>query len=508
MHFTNQSIRQLLEKYREISRLNKINALLSWDLNVNLPQKATESRSAQIATLTGIITDRWLDTGFRTLLDVAIQQQEHFSSEERAAVRNLEHAGKFYYRVPKDLIVEFSKATTESFMAWQEAKQNDDFASFRPHLEKVVHMNRLIADHLTYKDNRYDALLDLYEPNLTAAKCTPIFDALTSPLRDLITTIQNSAHFREMPRYVGEPYHYPVREQKQLAHFILRTMGYDLKAGRMDVSAHPFTIDLHRADVRITTRYNVHDLRESLMAAIHESGHALYEQGVSPVYDDTPLAGGVSLGIHESQSRFWENQVGRSGQFISFIAPVLRAFFPDQLGDTKIADLVKMINHVVPSVTRVEADEVTYNLHIALRYELENGLINEKIAVDDLPALWREKMKQYLSVEPKTDREGVMQDVHWSYGSFGYFPTYTLGNLYAAQFTRKMRETLPVDELVSRGELGTILSWLRDNIHKHGSLYWPDELVQRVSGESLNPAYLIDYLQKKYTALYEVDVKK
>ena len=237
---------------------------------------------------------------------------------------------------------------------------------------------------------------------------------------------------------------------------------------------------------------------------MHEGGHALYEQGVNEEYDTTPLEGGVSLGIHESQSRFWENQVGRSYEFIKFMTPVFHAFYPEELGKTDADELFALFNQIKPSLIRTEADEVTYNLHIALRFEIENGLINGKIKVKDLPEVWRGKMKEYLGVVPETDREGVLQDVHWSYGNFGYFPTYTLGNLYAAQFVREMRKEIEIEEAVGKGELGTILSWLRSNIHRYGSLYWPDELVKKVTGEKLDPKYFVDYLKEKYSRVYAV----
>jgi carboxypeptidase Taq len=282
-------------------------------------------------------------------------------------------------------------------------------------------------------------------------------------------------------------------------------MGYDLDAGRMDVSSHPFTDTLDHFDVRITNRYKTGEFRESLMVAMHEGGHALYEQGVSEEYTYTPLDGGVSLGIHESQSRFWENQIGRSLPFIKFMTPIFHAFYPDQLSKVGGEELYTLFNQVKPSLIRTEADEVTYNLHIALRFELEEAMVNDKVKIEDLPEIWREKMKSYLGVVPKTDREGVLQDVHWSHGPLGYFPTYTLGNLYAAQFTNKMKKDIKVSESAEKGELGSILSWLRTNIHQHGSLYMPDELIKKVTHEALNPNYFLEYIKEKYSKIYSLD---
>jgi carboxypeptidase Taq len=293
------------------------------------------------------------------------------------------------------------------------------------------------------------------------------------------------------------------QDQKQLALFVLKKIGYDLEAGRMDVSSHPFTDTLGIYDVRITNRYKADNFVESIMVALHEGGHALYDQGVKEEYAGTPLEGGVSLGIQESQSRFWENQIGRSEEFVKFITPILHAFYPEQLSEFDHQTLSRHFNWVTPGLIRVEADEITYNLHIALRFEIENKLINNKIKADDLPEIWRSKMKKYLGVVPETDREGVLQDVHWSGGMFGYFSTYTLGNLYAAQITAKMAKELKIDNLVEKANYGTILSWLRTNIHQYGSLYWPKELIKKVTGEPLNPKYFVDYLQKKYSVIYK-----
>ncbi|MCR4263408.1 MAG: carboxypeptidase M32 [Candidatus Roizmanbacteria bacterium] len=502
MHYTNTRTRKLIEQYREISLLNKTKGLLDWDLNVNLPAKASEARAAQMAQLTALTTDRWLDPQFRSLLEKATEQTDKLNMQEKAMIRNLNWSAKYYHRVPKEVIVEFSKTTSEAFMAWQQAKKDDTFKLFLPHLSKIIRLNQLVAEHLGFTHNPYDALLDQFEQGLTTRQCQTMFDHVRKELKKLLTAIQKSTHYRESIDLVGENRHYSLKRQRQLSQFALKKMGYDLNAGHFAESAHPFTMNIHRLDVRITTWYDRHDPRPSLMATIHEGGHALYEQGISEEYDSTPLDGGVSLGIHESQSRFWENQVGRNPVFLHFLTPVLQAFFPEQLADVHEEEISRLFNHVQPTLTRVEADEVTYNLHLALRFDLEESLINNKIKPKDAAEVWKVKTKEYLGLVPSTDREGVLQDVHWSYGVFGYFPTYTLGNLYAAQFTHAMKKELPLDELLRRGDLGTVLAWLRENIHQYGSLYWPDELVQRVTGEKLNSSYLIKYLNDKYRAIY------
>lgn len=502
MRFSSKNFEKLVERYKEISLLGKVAGVLSWDLNVNLPPAASQGRADQIAYTTRLVTEKWLDKDFRELFEKAKKERNKLNQEEKAALRNLEWAAKYYFRVPKEIIIEFAETTTKAFVAWRRAREQDRFADFLPHLKKLLRLNQVIAEHLGYKENPYDALLDLYEPGLTAAFCQKIFAQLRPDLTATIKKAQKSSEYREKVDLVGGEIAYPADDQRQIALFVMRRMGYDFDAGRLDdITGHPFTSTLDRQDVRITNRYKPNDFRESLTIAMHETGHALYEQGVNEEYSQTPLEGGVSLGIHESQSRFWENQVGRSAQFLGYLTPVLHAFFPEQLSKTGPEVIFSLFNRVKPGFIRVEADEVTYNLHIILRFEVEKAMVNGKVKPDDLPEIWRGRMKKYLGVVPETDKEGVLQDVHWTHGPMGYFPTYTLGNLYAAQFTAKMAQELDLKDLMERGELGTILSWLRQNIHQHGSLYWPDELSQKVTGEKLNPSYFLNYLKEKYSQI-------
>ncbi|MGD8744275.1 MAG: carboxypeptidase M32 [Candidatus Woesebacteria bacterium] len=503
MKAKDKNVKKLLEAYEEISMLGKTKAILSWDLNVNLPDKAADTRAQQTAYLTKLITEKWLDEDFRGSLEKASKNKKKLTVKERAIVRNLNYAGKYYYKIPKEVIIEFSRATSKAFIVWQKARKQDRFKDFLPELKKLIRLNKLMAKHLGYEDNSYDALLDLYEPNLDSTTCKKIFRKLQPKLTNLIKSVEKKNNDKGMENLLGEHISYPEQDQRQVAMYALRKIGYDLEAGRMDISAHPFTTELGKGDVRITNRYKTNDFVESLMVALHEGGHALYEQGIKDEYYDTPLEGGVSLGIHESQSRFWENQVGRSFEFVKFMTPVLQAFYPEQLSKTDTEILYRLFNRVKPGLIRVEADEVTYNLHIILRFEIEDALMNDRLKPEDLPGEWNEKMKKYLGVTPETDRDGVLQDVHWSHGPFGYFPTYTLGNLYAAQITHKMAKEIDLDELIGRGELGTILSWLRGNIHQYASLHWPDDLIKKVTGEKLNPKYFLDYIDSKFSEIYE-----
>ena len=505
MKIKNKNIKILLEKYKKISILGNINATLGWDLNVNLPAKASEGRAEQSAYVTKLIAEKWLEPEFKGLVeDVGGSHFAKAARDEAAIIRNIKRASKYYWNVPKEIIVEFSETTSKAFMVWQFAKRDNKFKDFLPHLKKVIKLNQIIAGHLGYEKNPYDALLDLYEPSLTAKECELMFNSIQPVLTKLLNKVTSSKNYVSDSELLNGSVRYPQSDQKQLAQFALRKMNYDLEAGRMDVSSHPFEEKLGKNDVRITGRFNETDFRDSFTAAMHETGHALYEQGVNEDYSGTPLDGGVSLGIHESQSRLWENIIGRSKEFIQYMMPVFLTVYPEQLAKAGGDDIFRLFNLVKPSLIRVEADEVTYNLHIALRFEIENGLINNKLKAEDLPEIWREKMKKYLGIKPKDDREGVLQDVHWSHGSFGYFPTYTLGNLYAAQFTKAMRKEIEMEKCIEKGDLGTILSWLRTNIHQYGSLYWPKELCKKVTGEELNPKYFLEYLKEKYSDIYEL----
>ncbi len=502
MKFSNKKVGKLVEKYREISLLGKVDALLGWDLNVNLPQKASEGRAAQIAYLTSVVTDKWLAPDFRKLVEET--KLTGLNDQEKAILRNLRQVGKYYFKVPKEVIVEFAETTSKAFMVWQKAKVEDRFSDFLPHLKKLIRLNQIITKHLGYKNNPYDALLDLYEPGFKTSDGKKIFVKLQPELTAILKKIKKSKKYSEKSDLVEGDLNYPIDAQRRLSLFALRRMNYDLDAGRMDISSHPFTQTMDRWDVRITNRYKTSDFRESLMVAMHEGGHALYEQGVNEEYSRTPLEHGVSLGIHESQSRFWENQVGRSFEFMKFVTPVFHAFYPEQLSKVGDETLFRLFNMVRPSFIRTQADEVTYNLHIALRFELEEAMVNGKVDPKDLPEIWRSKMKKFLGVVPKTDREGVLQDVHWSHGPMGYFPTYTLGNLYAAQITETLKKELNLEDLIERGELGTVLSWLRSNIHRYGSLYWPDELIKKITGKGLDPNYFLRYINKKYSRIYHL----
>lgn len=504
MKITNPSVKQLLQQYKEISRLVKIKALLEWDLNVNLPPKAAEGRSRQVEYLANLLTGLWKKKEFLSALEKANASPDTLNDDEKAIVRNLTNAGKYYLKVPERIIAEKEKVTAQAFMIWQKARAENSFKDFEPSLKEIVRINQIIAQHLGYEANPYDALLDLFEPELTAGHTEKVFSTVKIALVDLVKKIQKSKQYVSSSPLIDGKFSYPESEQKRLSQFVMRRMGYDFDAGRMDVSAHPFTTNVDRYDVRITTRYKELDFRDSYSSSVHETGHALYEQAVNPAYDETPLESGVSMGIHEAMSRFWENMVGKNPNFIRFMSPIFQGFFPEQLADISDDAMVRLFNLVKPSLIRIEADEVTYSLHIILRFEMENALINGKIQVKDAAEVWREKSKELFGITPKTDSEGVLQDVHWSYGAMGYFPSYALGNLYGAQLLARMKKEVQFNEDLAQGKLANIHGWLNENIHQYGSKYLPHDLVKRATGKDLNPRYFIDYLTEKYSKIYSL----
>lgn len=503
MAVTNPTILDLLEKYKEISLLNRISATLNWDLNVNLPTNGSSARSEQLAYLANHITEKWLDADFRHLVEKS-QTEKNLNHTEQAIVRNIAYATKFYYKVPKKTIVKKEEVTAEAFPVWKQAREENDFKKFLPYLTQIVELSQEIANYLNDKTNPYDALLDQYEPELTAAECEVMFAGLKKELGKLMKRIMASKNYTDHVGFVNTNLHYPSEDQKKIINYITHKMGFDFASGRIDVSPHPFTTALALNDVRLTTHYNVRDFRDSYSSTVHEAGHGLYEQRIHPDYAQTPLEGGVSLGIHESLSRFWENMVGKNPYFLKSITPLFQTLYNDQIGKISEQTIIRSFNIVKPSLVRIFADEVSYSLHIILRFEMENELINGKIKAKDAPEAWRAKSKELLNVTPETDKDGVLQDVHWTYGAIGYFPSYAMGNLYGAQFLHTMKKTMDVDQLLAEGKLNPIKDWLDTHIHTHGSLYFPKELLMKATGEELNYKYFLEYLNKKYSEIYEL----
>jgi carboxypeptidase Taq len=476
-----------------MSKYGSALGVLNWDQEVNLPKKGHQFRGEVNALLSADLHRRFTSDDFVRLVK-ELREPGNFkklSLNEQIIVRETWRDVEKSLKIPTEMVEEMARLSTQAFAAWAEAREKSDFKIYQPYLEKIIELNKKEAELLGYSESPYDALLDAFEPKLTASKIESVFTPLAKELIEIVKSA------KDLPRVNLPKAHYPVDIQVKMNHELAADLGYDLKAGRIDVSPHPFTTGFHPTDVRITTRYDENDFYYAAGSTIHETGHALYEQGLPAKEFGNPLGEAVSLGIHESQSRMWENFVGRSPEYIHYLNKKLQKYFP---GNPKITDetIYKYLNRIEPSLIRVEADETTYNLHIVLRFEIEKGLMEGSIKVADLPEVWNIKMKQYLGVDVPDDAHGVLQDVHWSHGSLGYFPTYTLGNIYAAQLFNKVTQEIPnLKSGFMKGEFAPLLKWLRKNIHQEGGRYYPEELIKKVTGEGLNPKYLIAYLLNK-----------
>lgn len=484
-----------LKKYSgELTDLQYALALLQWDQEVSLPARAAEDRARQMATLSGVIHRKQVAPELGDLLARAAERQEGFPVTERALVRVMRREYDQSTRLPEEFVVRFSHLTSRALSVWTEARRRSDFSLFAPLLTEVVAMCRRQAEYLGYPAEPYDALLDLHEEGLTTSRVAAVFAGLREPLSDLIHKLRADSgelHFAK-----------PFRQEEQVAFAekMLAAMGFDFERGRQDLSAHPFTTTLGHHDHRVTNRYQPHSL-EFIFSALHEGGHALYEQNIADGLAGTALDSGVSLGVHESQSRLWENIIGRSLPFWEHFYPELRQAFPAQFADLPLSEFVHGLNLVRPGLIRVEADEVSYNLHVLIRFELERALIEGSLAVSDLPAAWNERYRKDLDVRVDRDADGVLQDIHWSHGSLGYFPTYTIGNLAAAQIWDAYRECDPEpEETLRRGDLAKIRGWLTERIYRHGSIYPPQELIANVTGKPLAAESFLGYLDRKYPA--------
>ncbi|MEJ5225768.1 MAG: carboxypeptidase M32, partial [Anaerolineales bacterium] len=459
---------QLKEIFGEISDLNAAAALLGWDQNTYMPPGAAEARGQQLATLsklahikfTSLEVGKLLEDLMPWALEQNAQNDEHYDARLIiVAARDYEKAT----RVPPEFVAEMAQVTTRAFEAWVEAKGKSDFAIFRPHLEKVVEMNQRFVTFFPPTDHPYDVLLDNYEPGMKTAEVQAIFETLRPQQVALIKAIA------ERPQVDDSclRQHFPEKDQWEFGLEVARAVGYDFNRGRQDKSPHPFTTSFGSDDVRITTRVDEHFFNTMFFGTLHETGHALYEQGMHRYIKRTPLEGGASLAIHESQSRLWENLVGRSRPFWEHFYPKLQQRFSSQLGNVSLDTFYKAINKVQPSLIRVEADEATYNLHIMLRLELEIAMLEGTVAIKDLPEIWNAKMQDYLGVTPPNDAKGVLQDVHWSNGMMGYFSTYALGNLISAQLWERFKQFVPeLEDQIRQAEFTPLLSWLRVKIHQ------------------------------------------
>jgi carboxypeptidase Taq len=487
---------------RQTALLSSIESLLGWDERTMLPPAAGEYRAEQVTLLAGMIHQRQTDRPWGEWLDALanspLAADEH--SDTTVTIRRLKRHYDKKVRLPQSLVEELARTAVLAQLAWQEARRKSDFQSFRPLLEKTVRLKQQEAEALGYSECRYDALLDDYEPEERTANVARVLAGLREQLVPLIAEIGGSGRAPDRS-ILGR--RYPAAVQESFGREVAARIGFDFNAGRLDVTAHPFCSGLGPNDCRITTRYNERFFNEAFFGILHEAGHGIYDQGLRKDQYGLPLGDAISLGIHESQSRLWENMVGRSRAFWELLWPEAQSRFPEALSGLGLADFYFAVNEVRPSLIRVEADEATYNLHILVRFELEQALLDDDLAVADLPGAWSEMYRRYLGIEPDTDAQGVLQDIHWAGGLFGYFPTYALGNLYAAQFfARADRDLGGLAPLLARGEFQPLRQWLHEKIHQQGQRYTAAELVERVTGSSLSHAPLMAHLRGKLGPLY------
>ncbi|MFN7249591.1 MAG: carboxypeptidase M32 [Anaerobacillus sp.] len=489
---------------KKMSSYGEAISLMFWDLRTGAPKKGVEQRSETIGTLSSEVFNMSVSEEMGGYLQAlsAPEVQDELSEITRKMVEVSKKEYDKNKKIPADEYKEFVILTSKAESAWEEAKEKADFANFAPYLEKIVAYLRKYVERIGYEGHPYNALLDDYEPGVTVDVLDRVFGELREKLVPLVKAVTESP---AQPKTDFLFTYFSKEKQKDFSVDILKQLQYDFQAGRLDTTVHPFAATINRNDVRITTKYDEKDFRTAIFGTIHECGHALYEQNIAEELIGTPLCDGTSMGIHESQSLFCENFVGRNFSFWKKNYSLLREYSDGQFDDVSLEQFYKAINVAGPSLIRIEADEMTYSLHIILRYEIEKALINGDIEVKDLPQIWNDKMEEYLGVRPTHDGEGVLQDVHWSGGALGYFPSYALGYIYASQLKNKMNEDIPnYDELLEAGDFTPIKEWLTKNVHQYGKMKKPLEIIQDITGEGLNPSYLVEYLEKKYKAVYEL----
>jgi len=475
-------------------------SVLSWDQETYLPTEAAGFRAGQLSTLMGISHEMFTAENTGTFLK-DLEKEKGLDDIQK---KNIELIAEEYSKQKKystRFVEEMSHAVSAAFNAWQQAKKENNFKLFAPKLQKLIEFKKRECDILGYESHPYNALLDQHEKKATVAELDVLFAEVKKQLVPFVKKIfaaqqvENKFFFQ----------HYDKDKQWQFGIELLKQMGFDFNRGRQDISSHPFTTSLSQDDVRVTTRINESDFSEMIWSCIHEGGHALYEQGLSPAQYGMPLGEAISLGIHESQSRLWENNVGRSLAYWKNNLKRAQKYFPEQLKNIGAEDFFKGMNRVEPSLIRTNADELTYHFHIMIRYEIEKAIFEDKLAADELPEYWNAKYKEYLGIEAKDFAHGVLQDVHWSHGSFGYFPTYSLGSFYAAQFFEKAKKEIPaLVTQIEEGDFKELLAWLRKNIHMHGKFYTAPQVCERITGEKLNFSHFMTYAKNKFGTIYDL----
>jgi len=494
------AIKELREYFDDIMRLGYISALLNWDQEVNMMgYKSVEGRSEQSALLSQLIHQRLVSDKADKLIKEA--EKLTLNEIESAMLREITREYNLETKLPEKLVIEIAETSVLAAKDWRDARAKSDFSIFEKILEKTVELQKEKAEKLDTHPDLYSTLIDLYEPGATRKWIANIFNPIKPKLIDFVKKLNSSS---DKPDGSIFKKHYDEDKQFELSSKIIKKLNFDFGYGRQDKVTHPFTTSLASMDVRITTR-TTEPFPDCITSTIHEYGHAIYEMGINKELHDTILCTGTSMGIHESQSRMWENIVGRSKEFWMYWYPTFQEYFPENLKDVPIEEFHRAINIVQPSFIRVNADEVTYGLHIILRFEIEKDLIEGKIQVSELPEIWNSKFEELLGIVPPNDAQGVLQDVHWSGGSIGYFPTYFLGNLYGTQIYAKALEKMPnLPDDYKKGEFSNLLSYLKESIHQYGSIYRANDLIKRVTGEDLNSDYFLKYIEKKFMPIYRL----
>lgn len=492
-----------LSKHAKI--LEGISSLLHWDQETYMPPGSVGIRAEQMEVMAELIHKERTGSKYAAALKKLINidtgdiKAEGLNDAQIASLQEWRRDFIKAVALPTKFVKDFAKLTSQSTEAWRSAKHENSFQRFAPFLDRIIDKCRQKAELLGYKEHPYDALLDDYEPNITTKEVDKLFSNLGKSITSLLNKIVDSKQVDDSFLF-GKFNH---EKQLEFSKLLLQAMGYDMMKGRLDISSHPFSSACHPTDSRITTKIQSNSLMTNLGAVMHEAGHALYEMGLPQEHYGAPLGESISLGIHESQSRWWETRIGQSKPFWQYFLPELKKVFKGQLGDVPLNDFYRGINKVAPSLIRIEADEVTYSLHIILRFEIEKALIDGSLNVRDIPKVWNAKMEKYLGIVPKNDGEGCLQDIHWAFGGFGYFPTYTIGNLYAAQMFETFEKDNPKwKELLVQGNLGFIKTWLNDAVHQHGKRYSSKALLKKITGKKFSETPYLSYLNDKYSDIY------
>ncbi len=487
------------EDIKKIKAYVYVLSLAGWDSNTEAPRNSFRRRGEMLGVLSkelfALQTNPETIKTVNKLYDQIDMLDDHLQREVRKAKKDIDKI----VNIPEEEYLEYRRLINDSQLIWEDAKKNDDYPSFKENLAKIIEFNKKFALYYNKDANPYDTLLDDYEEGMTMKEYDMFFNALKTDLVPFVKTVLD-AKKRDYSKFINDKY--DVKKQEQFCDYLVDVFHFNREGGLMKKSVHPFTWNTSPEDVRFTTKYLEDYVFSSIFAAIHELGHAIYEQQVSTKYDDTLLNGGTSMGMHESQSRFYENIIGRSYEFWDAHLPKFKELYPEQTQGITLSDMYRAVNQVEASLIRIEADELTYPLHIMLRYDIERMLINDEITVDELPSVWNDKMEEYLGIRPENDSEGVLQDVHWSDGMIGYFPTYALGTAYSAQIYHAMRKELILPKLIKENQIDKINEWLKEKLHKYGSSKTPKELLVMITGEEFNPKYYIEYLKDKYSKIF------